>query len=80
MQESKNNALRAAESEIRGKMEREQTTARQLAEMNQKARQTLREMQKQLEALKPYLSKAEQKQLEEQQRQLEQEWDEPEWG
>lgn len=79
-QESKNNALRAAESEIRGKMEREQTTARQLAEMNQKARQTLREMQKQLEALKPYLSKAEQKQLEEQQRQLEQEWDEPEWG
>lgn len=79
-QEGKNNALRAAESEIRGKMEREQTTARQLAEMNQKARQTLREMQKQLEVFKPYLSKAEQKQLEEQQRQLEQEWDEPEWG
>lgn len=77
-QEGKNNALRAAESEIRGKMEREQTTARQLAEMNQKARQTLREMQKQLEVLKPYLSKAEQKQLEEQQKQLEREWDEPE--
>lgn len=79
-QEDKNRSLQAAESEIRGKMEREQTTARQLAEMNQKARQTLREMQKQLEVLKPYLSKAEQKQLEEQQRQLEQEWDEPEWG
>ena len=79
-QEGRNNTLRAAESEIRGKMEREQTTARQLAEMNQKARQTLRDMQKQLEVLKPYLSKAEQKQLEEQQRQLEQEWDEPEWG
>lgn len=79
-QEGRNSTLRAAESEIRGKMEREQTTARQLAEMNQKARQTLREMQKQLEVLKPYLSKAEQKQLEEQQRQLEQEWDEPEWG
>lgn len=70
-QEGRNNTLRAAESEIRGKMEREQTTARQLAEMNQKARQTLREMQKQLEVLKPYLSKAEQKQLE-------REWDEPE--
>lgn len=77
-QEGKNRSLQAAESEIRGKMEREQTTARQLAEMNQKARQTLREMQKQLEVLKPYLSKAEQKQLEEQQKQLEQEWDEPE--
>ena len=77
-QEGRNNTLRAAESEIRGKMEREQTTARQLAEMNQKARQTLREMQKQLEVLKPYLSKAEQKQLEEQQKQLEREWDEPE--
>lgn len=84
-QEDKNRSLQAAESEIRGKMEREQTTARQLAEMNQKARQTLREMQKQLremqkqlEVLKPYLSKAEQKQLEEQQKQLEREWDEPE--
>ena len=54
-------------------MEQEQRTARQLAEMNENAR-------KKLEALKPYLSKAEQKQLEEQQRQLEQEWDEPEWG
>lgn len=77
-QEDKNRSLQAAESEIRGRMEREQTTARQLAEMNQKARQTLREMQKQLEVLKPYLSKAEQKQLEEQQKQLEREWDEPE--
>lgn len=77
-QEGRNSTLKAAESEIRGKMEREQTTARQLAEMNQKARQTLREMQKQLEVLKPYLSKAEQKQLEEQQKQLEREWDEPE--
>lgn len=77
-QEGKNRSLQAAESEIRGRMEREQTTARQLAEMNQKARQTLREMQKQLEVLKPYLSKAEQKQLEEQQKQLEREWDEPE--
>lgn len=77
-QEGRNSTLRAAESEIRSNMEKEQRTARQLAEMNQKARQTLREMQKQLEVLKPYLSKAEQKQLEEQQKQLEWEWDEPE--
>lgn len=77
-QEGRNSTLRATEGEIRERMEQEQTTARQLAEMNQKARQTLREMQKQLEVLKPYLSKAEQKQLEEQQKQLEREWDEPE--
>lgn len=70
-QEGRNSTLRATESEIRSNMEKEQRTARQLAEMNQKARQTLREMQKQLEVLKPYLSKAEQKQLE-------REWDEPE--
>lgn len=79
-QEGKNNALRATESEIRGKMEREQTTAQQLAEMNQKARQELQQVQKQLEVLKPYLSKAEQKQLEEQQKQQEQtRQEEPEW-
>lgn len=79
-QEGKNSALRATESEIRGKMEREQTTARQLAEMNQKARQELQQVQKQLEVLKPYLSKAEQKQLEEQQKQQEQtRQEEPEW-
>lgn len=72
-QEGRNSTLRAAESEIRSNMEKEQRTARQLAEMNEKARQKLQRTQKQLEALKPYLSKAEQKQLE-------QEWDEPEWG
>lgn len=77
-QEGRNSTLRAAESEIRSNMEKEQRTARQLAEMNEKARKKLREVQKQLEALKPYLSKAEQKQLEEQQKQLEREWDEPE--
>lgn len=79
-QEGRNSTLRATESEIRSNMEKEQRTARQLAEMNEKARKELQRTQKQLEALKPYLSKAEQKQLEEQQRQLEQEWDEPEWG
>ena len=79
-QEGRNSTLRATEGEIRERMEQEQRTARQLAEMNEKARKKLQRTQKQLEALKPYLSKAEQKQLEEQQRQLEQEWDEPEWG
>lgn len=64
-QEGKNNTLRAAESEIRGKMEREQTTARQLAEMNQKARRKLKEVKKQLEVYKPYLTKAEQRELQE---------------
>lgn len=77
-QEGRNSTLRAAESEIRSNMEKEQRTARQLAEMNEKARKKLQRTQKQLEALKPYLSKAEQKQLEEQQKQLEREWDEPE--
>lgn len=64
-QESRNSTLRATESEIRGKMEREQTTARQLAEMNQKARQELRKTRKQLEHLKGYLDKAEQQRLQE---------------
>lgn len=77
-QEDKNRSLQAAESQMRSNMEREQATARQLAEMNEKARKKLQRTQKQLEALKPYLSKAEQKQLEEQQKQLEREWDEPE--
>lgn len=70
-QESKNNTLRAAESEIRGKMEREQTTARQLAKMNEKARQELRATRAELERLAPYLTKAEQRALQEQL-----EWDE----
>lgn len=78
-QEDKNRSLQAAESEIRGRMEREQTTARQLAEMNEKARQELQETRKELERLAPYLTRAEQRELQEQQKQQEQEWDEPEW-
>lgn len=80
-QEGKNSTLRATESQIRGKLEREQTTARQLAEMNQKARQELRKTRKQLEHLKGYLSKAEQKQLEGQQNRLaeiDREWNDAE--
>jgi len=64
-QESRNSTLRATEGEIRETMEREQRTARQLAEMNQKARQELRKTRKQLEHLKGYLNKAEQQRLQE---------------
>lgn len=46
-------------------MEKEQRTARQLAEMNKKARKQLQRTQKQLEALKGYLDKAEQRELQE---------------
>ena len=64
-QEDKNRSLQAAESEIRSNMEKEQRTARQLAEMNEKARQELQQTKKQLEHLKGYLDKAEQRQLQE---------------
>lgn len=64
-QEGRNSTLRAAESEIRSNMEKEQRTARQLAEMNKKARKQLQRTQKQLEALKGYLDKAEQRELQE---------------
>lgn len=72
-QQAENRALKVVESEIRDKVEREQEKAKQLAEMNQTARQELKEVKERLEILKPYLSQAEQKQLEEQQKQLE--WD-----
>lgn len=72
-QQAENSRLKAVESQIRSETERQQRMAQQLAEMNQKARQELKEVKERLEVLKPYLSKAEQKQLEEQQKQLE--WD-----
>jgi hypothetical protein len=64
-QQAENSRLRAVESEIRERMEREQTTARQLADMNQKARQELKQVKNQLEVYKPYLNKAEERELEE---------------
>lgn len=64
-QQAENNRLRLVESKIRSNMERQQATARQLAEMNQKTRQELRKTKEQLEALKGYLDKAEQRELEE---------------
>lgn len=79
-QEGKNSTLRTTESQIRDKLEQEQTTARQLAEMNQKARQELQETRKELERLAPYLTKAEQRELQEQQEQQKQtRQEEPEW-
>lgn len=77
-QQAENSRLKAVESQIRGETERQQRIARQLAEMNKKARKELKQVKKQLEVYKPYLTKAEQKRLEEQQKQLEWEWDEPE--
>ena len=77
-QQAENSRLKAVESQIRGETERQQRIARQLAEMNKKARKELKQVKKQLEVYKPYLTKAEQKRLEEQQKQLEREWDEPE--
>lgn len=79
-QEGKNRSLQAAESQMRSNMEREQTTARQLAEMNEKARQELKATRSELERLAPYLTRAEQRELQElqeQQKQTRQE--EPEW-
>lgn len=64
-QEAENSRLKAIESQIRGDMEREQRIARQLADMNQKARQELKQVKKQLEVYKPYLTRAEQQELEE---------------
>lgn len=64
-QQAENSRLRAVESEIRERMEQEQTTAEQLTELNQKARQELRKTKEQLEALKGYLDKAEQRELQE---------------
>ena len=57
--------MKVVESEIRDNIEREQEKAKQLAEMNQKARQELKEVKKQLEVYKPYLTKAEQRELQE---------------
>lgn len=64
-QRAENSRLKAVEGQIRDRMEQEQTTAEQLTELNQKARQELRKTKEQLEALKGYLDKAEQRELQE---------------
>lgn len=64
-QQAENSRLRAVEGQIRDRMEQEQTTAEQLTELNQKARQELKQVKEQLEVYRPYLTRAEQRELEE---------------
>lgn len=64
-QQAENSRLRTIEGQIRDRMEQEQATAEQLTELNQKARQELEQTKKNLEAYKPFLTRAEQRELEE---------------
>ena len=64
-QQTENSRLRTVEGQIRDRMEQEQATAKQLAELNKKARQELEQTKKNLEAYKPFLTRAEQRELEE---------------
>lgn len=67
-QQAENSRLRTVEGQIRDRMEQEQTTARQLTELNQKARQELKQVKEKLEVYKPYLSKVEERELEQRER------------
>ncbi len=64
-QQAENSRLRTIEGQIRDRMEQEQATAEQLTELNQKARQELEQTKKNLEAYKPFLTRAEQRELKE---------------
>lgn len=64
-QQAENRTLKVVESEIRDNIEREQEKAKQLAEMNQRSRQELKDVKAQLKVYKPYLTRAEQRELEE---------------
>lgn len=64
-QQAENSRLRTTESQIRDKLEREQTAARQLAEMNQRARREFAQTKRQTEQVKNFLTIAEQRQLDE---------------
>lgn len=74
-QQEQNRHLKAVESQIRDDMERQQRIARQLADMNKKTRQELKQVKEKLEVYKPYLTRAEQQELEELYRQDELERD-----
>lgn len=74
-QERQNDSLRASENHIRTQMEREQRMARQLAEMNERARQKLQHTNERLQELEPYLQAAERRQLAEIARQQEREYE-----
>lgn len=73
-QQAENSRLKAVESQIRSETERQQRIARQLTEMNQKARQDLKQVKRKLEVYKSYLSKVEERELE----QREREWNDAE--
>lgn len=64
-QQEENSRLKTIEGQIRDRMEQEQATAEQLTELNQKARRELEDIKNQLEVYKPYLTRAEQRELEE---------------
>lgn len=67
-QQAENSRLRTVEGQIRDRMEQEQTIAEQLTELNQKARQELNQIKEKLEVYKPYLSKVEERELEQRER------------
>lgn len=64
-QQAENRQLKATASQIRDDMERQQRIARQLAEMNQRARREFAQTKKQTEQVKDFLTVAEQRQLDE---------------
>lgn len=75
-QKRQNDALRVTESQIRAQMEREQKIARQLAEMNERARRKLQRTDERLQELEPYLQAAERRRATEiiRQQEREHEW------
>lgn len=64
-QQAENSRLRAVESQIQDDITKQQRIARQLAEMNQRARREFAQTKKQTEQVKDFLTVAEQRQLDE---------------
>lgn len=64
-QQAENSRLRAVESQIQDDITKQQRIARQLAEMNQRARREFAQTKKQTEQVKGFLTIAEQRQLDE---------------
>lgn len=64
-QQAENSRLRAVESQIQDDITKQQRIARQLAEMNQRARREFAQTKKQTEQVKDFLTIAEQRQLDE---------------
>lgn len=64
-QQAENSRLRAVESQIQDDITKQQRIAKQLAEMNQRARREFAQTKKQTEQVKDFLTVAEQRQLDE---------------